>query len=499
MGKFEKTEGKLERSIQIFPDIIANKLKKIAAEIDVLESVSDIIQAVNSQKTGNPKPNRNGRKPVLSASRLAWIVWDALPLGILFREDAGDLPNHVNLNLDGQPEGAGADAARNFLLIAGIDIAQLMTLDKRSRANKINLANSKISREFASFWSQTIGHKGKLSLKFDFDYFDRNNSTLAGHPYLTFWTSDEQTQLYPKQRSKGVRWFISVFLQLGAAKIDGLDRIFLLDEPGANLHSNAQADALRFLNQLASEKTAILYSTHSPQLIEYDKLYRIHAVQRSAETEDSATVLINAHRLGTASTDTLSPILNAMGADLSHQQIIKKRDNVLLEEMSGFYYLKSFWKLMAISSEVNFIAATGVNKIEALANMFIGWGLEFIVAVDDDKQGRLALQSMKKNFFGDNEILSAKRLLKIPDCPGIEDSFSQSDFKKYVLRNIEEVSGTNSQHMKDFGKSKPIHAYKFALLVETGELTFYQLDEESQQKIAKITSSILSLLEQYDR
>ena len=84
--------------------------------------------------------------------------------------------------------------------------------------------------------------------------------------------------VYPQQRSQGVRWFVSFYLQLKATEAAKRKQIFLLDEPGANLHSKAQGDVLRLINQLSREIT-ILYSTHSPHMIEYDKLYRVQAVR----------------------------------------------------------------------------------------------------------------------------------------------------------------------------------------------------------------------------
>lgn len=196
---------------------------------------------------------------------------------------------------------------------------------------------------------------------------------------MIFWITDGNTQLYPKQRSQGVRWFLSFYLQFKASEKSNAKRLFLLDEPGANLHSKAQADVLKVINKLAKQNAStVIYSTHSPQMLEYPKLFRVHAVQRDGEQDDSPTVVIDAHRLGTASTDTLSPVLTAMGSDLSSHEVIKKENNVLLEEMSGYYYLTAFWKLTDTKTKAHFIAATGVNKIEMLANMFRGWGLDLL-------------------------------------------------------------------------------------------------------------------------
>ncbi|MEZ4999702.1 MAG: hypothetical protein R2727_03185 [Bacteroidales bacterium] len=43
----------------------------------------------------------------------------------------------------------------------------------------------------------------------------------AGKPYLEFWVKDEGERLYPKQRSRGVRWFLSFYLELMAASLRG--------------------------------------------------------------------------------------------------------------------------------------------------------------------------------------------------------------------------------------------------------------------------------------
>ena len=270
--------------------------------------------------------------------------------------------------------------------------------------------------------------------------------------------------------------------------------MFLLDEPGANLHSKAQADVLKLINQL-SKDTSVVYSTHSPHMIEYPKLYRVHAVQRNGDEEDSPTVVIDAHHLGTASTDTLSPVLTAMGADLTHQQVIQKYNNVLLEEMSAFYYLTAFWKLTNAPEAPYFIATTGVNKIEAMANMFRGWGLDFIVAVDDDNQGRAVFKALKRDLFGDDEELAKTKLLKLPNCKGVEDAFSRSDFKKHVITDgTVTITNENSEFLKTAGRSKPVMAYNFLLGVEKGSITWADLDEESKGRITAIVDSIKSRL-----
>ena len=426
----------------------------------------------------------------LNIPDLAILLYKMVPRAVLFSAESGLLPNQVDIDEDSEPTGDGARAALNFLDVADISLPDLLTRDTRARETSLNKANAKVSAEFNSFWSQVIGKTGRLALKCDINHYSAAEGAKAGTPHLVFWISDGNTQLYPKQRSLGVRWFVSFFLQLRASEKSGKRCIFLLDEPGANLHSKAQADVLKLINKLGKD-TSVVYTTHSPHMIEYAKLFRVHAVQRDGEQEDSPTVVVDAHRLGTASTDTLSPVLSAMGTDLSHQQVIKKTNNVLLEEMSGFYYLTAFWKLTGTSEIAHFIAATGVNKIEALANMFRGWGLEFIVAVDDDSQGRAVYKNLKKELFGDDVELANKKLLKLPNCQGIEDAFSTYDFKRYVVTDdAVDVQQSNSEYLKTAGRSKPVMAFQFMLAVEQGTITWASLEEESQNQITAIVDAI---------
>ncbi|MGN6284201.1 MAG: AAA family ATPase [Afipia sp.] len=435
----------------------------------------------------------------LQCTDVAEAIYYAAPYTVLFDEKSGLLPDRIDILIkqDEPPElsGEGATAAKNYLEIAGINLNSLVIGDARLRATMLHRGNEKVTSDFATFWSQTIGKKDKLYLKCDLQFYDSNTPSKIGKPYLSFWISDGQNHLYPKQRSTGVRWFLSFYLQLIASDLTGTGTFFLLDEPGANLHSKAQQDVLNLINQLNDEKKLIMYSTHSPHMVEYDKLFRVLAIQREGDLDDTPTVVVHAHRLGGASRDTLSPILMAMGADLSQQEVIKKRDNVILEEMSGFYYLKSFWKLTGERTEAHFIAATGANNVETLANMFVGWGLDFIVAVDDDQTGRSVFNSIKRNMFGDNEDAAKERLLKI-DGKGIEDIFDRSDFKTLVLNDPDaEFDCENSQYVKDVRLSKTLLAYQFWINVSQEMIKLKKFTPQTRSAIQGLTKSITSRLE----
>ncbi|MFM0000201.1 AAA family ATPase [Paraburkholderia dipogonis] len=431
---------------------------------------------------------------VLTADAIGGALWTASPEFILFSERSGTLPNEIELDDKSAPTGNGAIAASNYLYAAQIDLPKMLKADRRARESFMVRANAKLTEAFNSFWSQTIGKDTKLSLTCDIQFRDASDTTRAGKPYLVFWISDGHTQLYPSQRSQGVRWFVSFFLQMKAAKSNYNSAMFLLDEPGANLHSKAQADVLRLINALRLE-IPIVYSTHSPHLIEYEHLHRIHAVQRVGDDEDSPTTILDAHQLGAASSDTLSPILTAMGADLASQQTIQRRNNVLLEEVSGFYYLTAFWKLTGEKQAAHFIASTGVNKLPTLANLFLGWGLDFITVVDDDNQGRGVYKELMVDLYGGDVETANRFIIKLKGCDGIEDIFSTNDFKRHVLKDAAaNVQQKNSDFLKRAGRSKPILALEFKLAVDNEQVRFTDLDDATQSAIKETVGSITKLL-----
>jgi energy-coupling factor transporter ATP-binding protein EcfA2 len=86
--------------------------------------------------------------------------------------------------------------------------------------------------------------------------------------YLRIWVSDSvrPDEVELEARSKGLQWFLSFFLVffIESAK---KNTTILLDEAGLSLHPLAQKDLLNFINYLA-EKNQIIYTTHSPYLVD---------------------------------------------------------------------------------------------------------------------------------------------------------------------------------------------------------------------------------------
>ena len=107
-------------------------------------------------------------------------------------------------------------------------------------------------------------------------FFIENND--AGDKEISFFVETKDNEfLAPRRRSKGMIWFLSLWLEL-KAKENAHALLLLFDEPGLHLHIKANKDMLSVFHKLITKGHQVIYSTHSPSLIETDKLHNIGLV-----------------------------------------------------------------------------------------------------------------------------------------------------------------------------------------------------------------------------
>ncbi|MBP7611044.1 MAG: ATP-binding protein [Steroidobacteraceae bacterium] len=90
-------------------------------------------------------------------------------------------------------------------------------------------------------------------------------------------------------RSTGLQWFLSFYLVfLVESQGEHKRSVLLLDEPGMSLHPLAQRDLSAFFDSLSSSNQ-ILYTSHSPFLVDADRLERARKVYVTANGMTKAT------------------------------------------------------------------------------------------------------------------------------------------------------------------------------------------------------------------
>ncbi|MGY6535590.1 MAG: AAA family ATPase [Pararhodobacter sp.] len=135
---------------------------------------------------------------------------------------------------------------------------------KRTRSILLQSAGTKLTARFADWWKQ-----GDYRFRFE-----------ADGNHFRIWVADARRpqEVELEHRSTGLQWFLSFFLVfLHEAEGAHDNCILLLDEPGHSLHPLAQRDLSAFFEGLAL-KNQILYTTHSPFLVDADRLARARKV-----------------------------------------------------------------------------------------------------------------------------------------------------------------------------------------------------------------------------
>ena len=115
------------------------------------------------------------------------------------------------------------------------------------------------------------------------------------------------------ERSRGFVWFFSFLAYFSEIEQESSrPLILLLDEPGLSLHAKAQADLLRFLDERLAPEHQVLFTTHSPFMVDPQRMHRVRTVE---DREDGGTT-VSADVLK-ADSDTVFPLMAAMGVDLT--------------------------------------------------------------------------------------------------------------------------------------------------------------------------------------
>src|SRR3989344_6066637 len=353
---------------------------------------------------------------------------------------------------------------KDLSVISDLKITTIKGTDDRGKEKHKDDINIKLNKDYEKFWTQDVSN---LSVNWDSEH-------------LYFWIKEDGYPFEPSLRSKGRQWHLAFYIKVSARANENIPNIILIDEPGLFLHAKAQEDILGKLEDSA-KAVQLIFSTHSPYLLEADKLNRVRLVHR---TKKSGTEIENkVHAL--ADKETLTPILTAIGLELNAGiSALDKVNNVVVEGPSDVYYLNAFKKILNKNS-VNFIFGGGCGNMPYVGTILHGWGGKVIYLYDNDQGKKDGEKNLK-----DNWLITKDLILSVLNTAGsIEDIFSPSDFKKFVLGDESKTyTETNSEHLKKAKSDKVLLAKKFLETCQNG--TTINLDKTTVDNITKLIENI---------
>ena len=397
--------------------------------------------------------------------KVSEFFWQITPRIIFFDDFCDLLPDKILLSVlkDQKTDAKGYRAVKNLEKILNTDFTAKDNEIDPVRGTKQSKENDSLSVDFQTDWGQRIHGENKVVVKYD---FQKRNGDGDNGSYVNFYVETKEGQpLPPKQRSKGLVWFLSLWLELKAQDIDCNDLVLLLDEPDQHLHVKAQNDILKLINKLASNKgkkrgDQIIYATHSPYLIEIENLSRIKLILNTAEQGTKIEDIVTSKIDTEYKKDALQPIADAIGLNVSEFSTLNKK-NVILEGISDFYYFSAMKKILGKKGDYHFLPGISVRQINNLISLCVGYGLEWIAIIDDDpdnggKDSKKKFDEIKDFMFDGDEHKTKDRVHILPGILGIENMFTIEDLKLVdtnVTKNPDNAKAVGERRKVLFSKS----------------------------------------------
>jgi predicted ATP-dependent endonuclease of OLD family len=319
--------------------------------------------------------------------------------------------------------------------------------------NKLEGAGNHLTRQVIKYWSQNK----HIQMRFDVrpaNPADPEGLRTGTNIWADIYDSRHMVTTSVGTRSRGFVWFFSFLAWYSQIKKDNEEVILLLDEPGLSLHAKAQEDLLRFFEEEIKGEHQLIYSTHSPFMVDSQHFERVRIVQDkgidSSEEllpeEDGTKVFTDVFQ---ANNDSLFPLQGALGYEI-YQTLFVGPNNVVVEGVSDLLYIQTISSILetskreGLSSKWTITPVGGSDKIPTFVALLGNQkGLNIATLIDIQSKDAQTIENLYKK-----RLLKQSHVLTFADFTGtkeadIEDMFDTSFYLKLV----------NEEYKKDLQKS----------------------------------------------
>ncbi|MFX1392226.1 MAG: ATP-dependent endonuclease, partial [Promethearchaeota archaeon] len=248
--------------------------------------------------------------------------------------------------------------------------------------------------------------------------------------FLEILIADEKrpAKINLEERSKGFRWYFSFFLTF-LVESEGTHKnaILLLDEPGIHLHLQAQFNLIEFFKKL-KDTNQIIYTTHSPFLIDKNHLEQVRSVY---EYEPGKARVTEDHLL--PDRKSIFPLQAALSYNTS-QILYKGLKHLLVENKVAYNYINTINAIMhkigknTLDQNLIVIPCNNSSNIDSYARLFVDLDNFPVILLDSDKNGRQAYEKLTESLFSNHknyvlmigDVINHKKNSEIEDLIGKE-------------------------------------------------------------------------------
>lgn len=401
-------------------------LENVVSEDETTLGIKEIQTELNKIKKGAGK----WKNPLEGYIYLTYIL-PAVPK-LWYFSDYFSLPCRINLNEFAAGTPTGSMSSEEFKIVKALfELSGLQVSDIQSEVNfeafkaQLEATSNSITDDMFEYWTTNQN----LEIRFDIEHVANN----ARYLNIRIYNSKHRVTLPLKNRSKGFLWFFSFLVWF--SKIQGnkdSKYILLLDEPGLSLHASAQNDLLRFIDEKLAPEYQVIYTTHSPFMIDSLKLNEVRTVY---DTQNSKIGSVVSDAVEEKDSDTLFPLQAALGYTIA-QNLYVSPQNLLVEGISDLVYLNHFSAILkdmgreGVSDDVTIVPVGGADKIATFISLMRGNELSTVCLLDTftDQGAEVRLKRMvEQKIIADKKILYYHSIIG-QTFADIEDLFSKEEY-----------------------------------------------------------------------
>lgn len=341
--------------------------------------------------------------------------------------------------------------ARALLMLGGTEKEYMLNPDYERRKRELENVANVLTDDVNKYWSQNPELRVQPDITQRTVPNQQGQQSVLDELKLRIWDNRHSLSLPFDQHSAGFQWFFSFLAAFSEYERRDPPVVILLDEPAVGLHAKAQADFLRFIEERLTKRCQVIYTTHSPFMVQPGRLERVRLVEDRGKKEGavlSSDVL-------TRDRDTLFPLQGALGYDLV-QHLFVAENNVVVEGASDYAYLKLISDYLASKGRTSLdpvwsiVPVGGADLIPTFVAL-LGNHLKVTVLVDSRKEGNQRLDRMAKDGY-----LEKQRIILIGEVLGrktgdIEDMFEEDEYLELYNKAFDK-----SLQTKDLEGNDPI-------------------------------------------
>ncbi len=302
---------------------------------------------------------------------------------------------------------------------------------KRTRSILLQSAGATLTTKFRDWWRQ-----GDYRFRFE-----------ADGNHFRIWVADDRrpTEVELENRSAGLQWFLSFYLVfLVESQEEHNNAVLLLDEPGVSLHPLAQRDLSAFFENL-SDTNQLIYTSHSPFLVDADRLERARKVYIADDGTTKATPNLRHSEGKDQQEGAAYAVHSALNLSVAESLLIGCRP-VLVEGPSDQHYLAAMKALLVSGGKITpkrelvFPPSGGTKTARVVASILTGRDESLpIILLDDDAPGKQMAATLRNELYSEarDKVLSVGEYVDF-DGAEIEDLLPEKLMADEIDRLIRE-------------------------------------------------------------